>query len=409
MTILFFIKAIFFFCAAIATMNIANRIANYRVRFKDQTESYLKKNLPYDIRILSSLFENQGYKLYLVGGCIRDTFLRKKPKDYDLCTDLMPDKVEQLLKNQGYLCKLQGEHFGVVAVVINNVTYEIATFREDLNDTSDRNTTVRLGVTINDDVLRRDLTINALFYDIQQNEVIDLVNGIEHLRQGIVCAVGNPVERFQEDNLRKLRAIRFASRLGFKIDTQTFNAIKQDPNLNVTLERIYNELVMSFSSAKDIQRLTKLLSDSGLLKVIFKEIDVNTNIDFDTISSFSSWVAAICKNIPEISKTTLYKLKFPTVICSDVDFLLKYCVSDFDHVKTFNPLLFYKQIQGCSLFAEDILKFGHNAKHLKYLIKFRPNIEITKKFQNDGFEGKDLGDNLNRYYKMKYLSAITHG
>ncbi len=409
MTLLFFIKAIFFFCGAIATMNILFRIVNYRVRFKDQTESYLKKNLPDDIKILSSLFEQQGYKLYLVGGCIRDTFLRKQPKDYDLCTDLMPDKVEQLLKSQGYVCKLQGEHFGVVAVVINEVTYEIATFREDLNDTSDRNTTVRLGVTIEDDVLRRDLTINALFYDIQNNEVIDLVNGIEHLRQGIICAVGDPYKRFEEDNLRKERAVRFASRLGFKIDTQTFNAIKHDPNLNVTLERIYNELLLSFSSAKDIQRLTTLLLDSGLLKVIFKGIDVNQNIDFTTVTSFSSWVAAICKNVPEISKTTLYALKFPTVVCNNVDFLLKYCVSDFDHVKTFNPLLFHKQIQGCSLFAEEILKFGHNAKHLKYLIKFRPNIEITKKFQAQGFEGKDLGDNLNRYYKMKYVSAITHG
>lgn len=409
MSILFLLKAIFFFFAAYATIKIVHRIVHRKVRFKYQAEWYLRDHLPEDIATLSDLFQQQGYKLYLVGGCIRDTFLRKDPKDYDLCTDLMPDKVEQLLKNQGYVCKLQGEHFGVVAVLINAVTYEIATFREDLNNTSDRNTDVRLGVTIDDDVLRRDLTINALFYDIQSHKVIDLVGGIKHLQKGIICAVGNPYMRFEEDNLRKLRAIRFASRLGFEIDTHTFNAIKQDPKLNVTLERIYNELVMSFSSANDIQRLHKLLLDSGLLKVIFKDVDINHKFDFATVTSFSTWVAAICENIPTQAKMILYNLKFPTVICHNVEFLLKYCTtSDFNHTKNFNPTLFYKQIQSCNLFPEEILAFGYNALHLKYLIAFRPNIEITKKFQIEGYEGKDLGDKLNMYYKLKYISVISH-
>jgi len=381
-----------------------------KIRFKFQVEWYLRHNLNSDIRQLANIFEENGYELYLVGGCIRDVFLRKTPKDYDLCTNLLPNKVIELMKRANIQCQLQGEHFGVVAVVLHDVVYEIATFREDLNNTSDRNTEVRFGVTMFDDVLRRDFTINALFYNISQNTVIDLVGGIRDLWLGVIRAVGNPFFRFEEDNLRKLRAIRFAARLNFKIEEFTLKAIQDDPSLNVTYERIYNELATIYSSSFDLKYTTELLFNSKLNTTIFVSVPTIALdfVEYDKIKSFSCWIAAICKYVPTIAKGILIERKFPTVICNNVDFLLNYCNADDVHVKLFHPLLFYKQWKSCSLYPEDILSFGNNSKYLKYLVDFRPSTETTKKFQQQGYEGKDLGDVLNQHYKLKYLTAISH-
>lgn len=280
---------------------------------------------------------------------------------------------------------------------------------ESLNYTgSNSDTDVRLGVSIEDDVNRRDFTINALFYNIHDNEIIDLVDGIKDLRKGIIRAVGNPAQRFAEDNLRKLRAVRFASRLNFRIDIETLYAISADPSLNVTLERIYNEVATMYTTAKNIEFLTKLLYQSGLLSKIFPEVTFKDTGNYARITSFSSWIATIYKDYPTIAKMSLYHLKFPTVICNDVEFLLKYCVSDTVLIKHFHPVQFYKQWQACSLFPEDILNFGNHLPHLKFLVSFRPNPETTKKYQDQGFEGKQLGEQLNHHYKLKYLIAINH-
>ena len=404
---MFFLNCGILFCAGVVIINLLRHLFQQKVRFKYQTENYLNQFLPAAIHELSDLFEAEGYKLYLVGGCIRDTFLRKVPKDYDLCTDLMPNKVEELLKSKGYACKLQGEHFGVVAVQIEDATYEIATFREDLNNTTDRNTDVRFGVTIFDDVLRRDFTINALFFDIQQGTVLDLVGGIKDLRAGLIRAVGNASTRFDEDNLRKLRAIRFASRLGFEIESATKDAIIANPQLNVTLERIYAELLTSYTTSKDLPYLTKLLYETGLMKVIFKNVNCNMVIDFTKISSFSTWIAEICRHLPTLIKEILSQLKFPTVIGNNVEFLLKYSSTDINHVRLFSPLQFYKQIQSCDLTSMEILRFGQNTVHLKFLVNFKPDSAVTKKYQSEGCLGKDLGNKLNQHYKLKYISAIS--
>lgn len=379
-----------------------------KIRFKWQVEWYLRRNLNSDIRQLANIFEENGYELYLVGGCIRDIFLRKTPKDYDLCTNLLPEKVIELMKRANIQCQLQGEHFGVVAVVLHDVVYEIATFRKDLNNKNDRNTDVQFGVTMHDDVLRRDFTINALFYNINTNKVIDLVGGIKDLWAGLIRAVGHPFLRFEEDNLRKLRAIRFAARLNFEIEDATFKAIVADPSLNVTFERIYNELVVMYNSAHSNEYLTHLLFTSQLMPQIIPGIPfVDMKLRDEMTKSFSTWIAGICRTSPTVIKGILTQRKFPTVICNDVDFLLTYCNKTNENVKTFHPLTFHKQWKSCSLFPEDILLFGNNSKYLKYLVDFRPSNEITKKFQEQGYEGKKLGEVLNQHYKLKYLTAIN--
>jgi tRNA nucleotidyltransferase/poly(A) polymerase len=292
--------------------------------------------------------------------------------------------------------------------IIDNQNYEIATFREDLNNTADRNTEVRLGVTIEQDVLRRDFTINALFYDIANGRIVDLVGGIKDLRDGIIRAVGNPNERFAEDNLRKLRAVRFAARLNFQIEHETFKAIQNDPQLNVTLERIYNELVTMYSSTFSVEYLTHLLYYSNLIHFIFPNIDIVelTRLKFDQISSFSTWVAAMIKDNPA-NADVLFDLKFPTSIINGVKMLNTYCITHDAQIRNFNPMSFYKSWKQCSLFPEEILKYGNNQKHLQFLVKFRPDSEVSKKLQNEGYVGKDLGDRLNQHYKLKYVLSLN--
>src|SRR5438270_2267020 len=178
------------------------------------------------MRIAAAL-QSRGYQAYFVGGCVRDLLLGRTPKDYDIATDARPDQVIELFPR----ADLVGAHFGVV--LVDGV--EVATFRSDHSYLDGRRPE---GVTFESDpkqdVLRRDFTINALLLDprtaqTEQPErgVVDFVNGVADLRAGVIRAIGNAEARFQEDHLRMLRAIRFACRFGFTIETETMHAISK--------------------------------------------------------------------------------------------------------------------------------------------------------------------------------------
>ena len=176
------------------------------------TESRIpfKLPLPEGILQIKDVFKKNGYKLYVVGGAVRDAILGKQPKDFDLATDAIPDKVEEILAEAGFRTLPTGKAFGVINVFTDDDEYEIATFRED--QTKGRKPEVKLGATIESDAARRDLRINALYYDIDSNEIIDLVGGIADIKNNTIQMVGNPQERFEEDPLRILRFFRFLSR-----------------------------------------------------------------------------------------------------------------------------------------------------------------------------------------------------
>lgn len=176
------------------------------------TEERIKfnMNIPDDILKIKDVFKKNGFKLYVVGGAVRDAVLGKDPKDFDLATDAMPDKVEEMMKSAGLRTLPTGKTFGVINVFTNDGEYEIATFRSD--ETKGRNPEVKLGVSIETDAARRDLRINALYYDIDTHEIIDLVGGLDDLKNGTIQTVGNPQERFEEDPLRILRFFRFFCR-----------------------------------------------------------------------------------------------------------------------------------------------------------------------------------------------------
>ena len=191
------------------------KIKRYQ-QFLESQSSDMWDIIPQSVKDLQLLFKSKGKKLYVVGGAVRDFLTGDKPKDFDLATDALPDEVLEILGSK-YKTNLQGKAFGVVVVFTDDQPegMEIATFREDVS--KGRNPEVKLGVTIEDDVKRRDLTYNALFYDLDTKDIVDLVGGRDHLAKGITQMVGDPTERFDEDSLRILRAFRFASRYGLSL------------------------------------------------------------------------------------------------------------------------------------------------------------------------------------------------
>jgi len=211
-----------------------------------------------------------GYQAYFVGGCVRDLLLGGQPKDYDIATDARPDEITALFPNSG----LVGAHFGVVLVRQLGAQVEVATFRRDHAYVDGRHPAgVDFETDARQDVLRRDFTINALLLDPDRDEVLDFVGGRDDLRDHIVRAIGDPKARFQEDHLRMLRAVRFAARLGYRIDQVTFDAIRQLHSLiqAVSAERLRDELVRILTEG-GARRGFELLDEAGLLSEILPEV-----------------------------------------------------------------------------------------------------------------------------------------
>ena len=215
--------------------------------------------------------------MYVVGGAVRDALLGKTPKDYDLATDAVPDKVEEMMKQAGFRTLPTGKAFGVINVFTDQGEYEIATFREDIG--SGRRPDAVSFTDIEGDVKRRDLTINALFYDIDTGEVVDLVGGVEDLKNGVVRTVGSAQDRFGEDRLRILRAIRFAGRFGSELDPQTDAALQQDASLEgISGERIRDEFIKGIQSAKSQKAFFKMLDKYALFDWIFRGLNVDRSV-----------------------------------------------------------------------------------------------------------------------------------
>ena len=211
-----------------------------------------------------------GHRAWLVGGCVRDRLLNRTPKDWDVATDARPDRVAELFRESEQV----GAHFGVVLVRENAWQVEVATFRSDHSYTDGRRPDrVHFESDPEQDVLRRDFTINALLLDPETDAVLDYVGGQEDLRRGIVRAIGDPEKRFREDHLRLLRAIRFAARFGFEIETATFEAMRRLHALirKVSAERVRDELVRILTEG-GARRGFELMDASGLLGEILPEV-----------------------------------------------------------------------------------------------------------------------------------------
>jgi len=210
-----------------------------------------------------------------VGGCVRDILLEREPADYDVATDATPDRVQQLFPHSLAV----GAQFGVIVVTENSpagdsLQVEVATFRSDIGYSDGRHPDrVVYAKTPQEDVRRRDFTINALLLDPETNEILDFVGGRDDLRAGIIRAIGNAEERFREDKLRMVRAVRFAARFRYAIEEATFAAIvKLAPEIHqVSAERIRDELTKLLTEG-EARRGFELLDETRLLPELLPEI-----------------------------------------------------------------------------------------------------------------------------------------
>lgn len=211
-----------------------------------------------------------GHQAYLVGGCVRDLLLGREPADYDVATDARPDRVQELFPGS----LLVGAQFGVIIVVEDGVQVEVATFRADIGYSDGRHPDrVEYANSPEDDVRRRDFTINGLLMDVRTGEILDFVGGKQDLRNGIIRAIGDPEHRFREDRLRMVRAVRFAARFGFLIEPKTFAAIRKLASAvsGVSAERLRDELTKLLTEGA-ARRALELLDETGLLDVLLPEI-----------------------------------------------------------------------------------------------------------------------------------------
>ena len=226
--------------------------------------------------IIKELRDN-GHKAFLVGGCVRDALLGLSPKEYDIATSALPGEVQALFDRNVPI----GESFGVILVLIDDMQFEIATFREERGYEDGRHPgEVNYTDSEIEDVVRRDFTINGMLYDPLSNELFDHVNGLEDLEKGVIRTIGDANERFDEDKLRMIRAARFSSRFGFKIEQDTFNAIKEKCGLisSVSIERIRDEIVKIITQDNPGDGL-KLLSETGLLKEILPDVHAMIGVE----------------------------------------------------------------------------------------------------------------------------------
>ncbi|MGJ8677197.1 MAG: CCA tRNA nucleotidyltransferase [Akkermansiaceae bacterium] len=210
-----------------------------------------------------------GHVAYFAGGCVRDALLGNEPKDYDIATSATPDELQALFPKSDAI----GAHFGVILVKQNGLAFEVATFRHDGSYSDGRHPESVTFSTPEHDAQRRDFTVNGLFQHPETEDVIDFVDGKVDLDAKTLRAIGSATERFQEDALRLMRAIRFATVLDFQIETQTWLAICANVQLleKISFERIRDEFTKILIS-QHRARGFDLLTESGLMRHIVPEV-----------------------------------------------------------------------------------------------------------------------------------------
>lgn len=368
--------------------------------------------LPQDIIDISNAYINAGKEIFLVGGAVRDFIQGIKPKDWDLVTNALPDESKKILK--GFrVSDEQGKNFGVLRVYTKDepLGYEVASYRKDISggrDTKGDDQKVEMGehITIQDDCNRRDLTINALFYDIKNKKIVDLVGGVEDIKRGIIRTVGEASDRFFEDRLRILRIFRFAARTGGIIDEGAVNAIKNDNRLknisskeDVSQERIWEEIVKAWGQAKDFNRYLDFFTEFDMWGEVFPGVTINT--DLVDSSNFLIVITNLFKNesTKGLEKKLVQDFKIESRFAMKIIFLLNLSLFQTEFV-----IDFYKKKEQCFIDDESILEwFDINDvdDNTRKFIKFKPSVNAND-LMSKGFKGRELGLEIKRLEIEKY-------
>jgi poly(A) polymerase/tRNA nucleotidyltransferase (CCA-adding enzyme) len=256
-------------------------------------KSKVKIIIPQEVLFIIEELEINGFENYLVGGCVRDLLLNKKPKDWDVTTKARPEDIQKIFPESIY-----ENQFGTVAVktTAKNATLkiiEITTFRKEGKYTDKRHPdTITFAKTLEEDLSRRDFTINAMAIEIQKSKIkiIDPFNGQKDLKDKLIRTVDNPDERFQEDALRLMRAIRFSCELNFNLEAKTLAAIKKNSSLLrfIAKERIRDEFIKIINTPNASKGLL-LLQETNLLKQFIPEIEKGIGVSQNKHHIYTVW------------------------------------------------------------------------------------------------------------------------
>ena len=360
-------------------------------------EAKLKLNIPSDIKKLHKLFKKNGKQLYVVGGAVRDAILGKSPKDFDLTTDAKPDEVLDIAKQGGFKSVEVGKQFGVVIIG----GHEIATFRKDIG--KGRRPDAVDFTDIKGDVKRRDLTINALFYDIGKKQIVDLVGGIADLKKEQIRTAGKGEDRFDEDPPRKLRAVRFAGSVGGKMTKDTWAALKRNSDISgVSAERIRDEFIKGVTKAKNVPNYFKMLRTLGMFKQIFPGLSVlhrkvNTN-DYKLQIAYMLQTNGVDK-----VKSKLNSLKYTNQEVKDISLLIQLSKP----AEVIKDLPSYKKLQDNSKLTTSQIKQWAKINSNNYIMKlWNWKLSVTAKDAMDkGYLNQGIGKYIRDEEEKLFLSS----
>lgn len=382
--------------------------------------------IPAEIMTLKDMFKNKGAQLFVVGGAVRDALLGKTPKDFDLATNALPDEIVSIFTGnfeiketflnkdkevEGYILKnglrlnFQGKQFGIIAVYnLKDLPtgVEIATFRKDLS--GGRRPDAVEFTSIFEDVKRRDLTINALFYDLDTREVVDLVGGIDDLRKGIIRTVGSAKERFTEDRLRILRAIRFAGRFGSELHEDIDAFLITDSRLDgVSGERIRDEFLSGLKSAKSTSAYLKMIDKYNLFQFIFPGLTVSKTF-VDSNDPLLVIATLLKDNDLETLSVKLNEAKHSKAFVKSLSFLISSLKLNKD-----NAYALKKSQRSASVQNEQISSFlklhSKDAKLINAFLLFELSVS-AKALIASGFSESALGEEIRRLETLNFNTLL---
>lgn len=337
--------------------------------------------------LIDTIYEN-GYEAFMVGGCVRDNILNLIPNDYDITTNAKPKEIINIFKN--YKIIDTGIKHGTVSIILNNNTYEITTYRiEGEYENNRRPKTVEFTSNIEEDLRRRDFTINAMAYN-KQFGIIDKFNGLEDLQNRIIKTVGNPDERFKEDGLRMIRAIRFSSKLNFNIDENTLNSIYKNSYIikNISIERINDEFTKILLSNNPQNIILLYKTD------VFKYLGIHCNLNRDYYKELEKYINILsyCDN-NLLDKLIILDYLISNEILKSIDKCekYKYYCENIKKVNIINNLRYSNKVIN---YCNDIME---------YMIKDIDKIDkivIKKYLSNIGYE------KLNKVFKLKLIYNV---
>jgi len=348
----------------------------------------MKIFIPKEVKFLIDKIYENGYEAFIVGGCVRDSMLNLKPNDYDITTNANPNEIMDIFND--YKIIDTGIKHGTVSIILNDNIYEITTYRiEGEYENNRRPKNVEFTSNIEEDLRRRDFTINAMAYN-EKLGIIDKFNGLEDLKKRTIKTVGNPDERFEEDGLRMIRAIRFSSKLGFIIEKNTLNSIYKNAYIikNISIERINDEFTKTLLS--DNPQNVALLYKTNIFRYLGIYFSLNEN-HYKKLEKNIDILRSCEKNL--LDRLIILEYLISNEILKDIDSdkKYKYYCENIKKVNIINNLRYSNKVIN---YCNDIMD---------YMIKDIEKIDnvIIKKYLNKiGYE------KLNKVLELKLLYNV---